>query len=256
MKNNRKISFIIPNWNHRELLYECIASIYNTGDALSHEIIVIDNASVDGSSSYIKKTFPEVICVQNDANLGYAKAVNQGVALARGEFLCLLNNDVKLMENATERLLSFLTVNPEAGAVAPLLYYPDGRLQISCRRFPTVASILLEKLHINKFGHHMKLKLTPEEHLSGGEVLQPMASVLMVRKECWEAVGPMDESFPIFFNDVDWCRRLYKNTRYKIFLCPDAKAIHHEGASVRRLGHKKNFELCKGLLKFYCKHYL
>jgi len=119
-----------------------------------------------------------------------------------------------------------------------------------------VASILLEKLHINKFGHYMKLKLTPEEHLSGGEVLQPMASVLMVRKECWEAVGPMDESFPIFFNDVDWCRRLYKNTRYKIFLCPDAKAIHHEGASVRRLGYKKNYELCKGLLKFYRKHYL
>jgi N-acetylglucosaminyl-diphospho-decaprenol L-rhamnosyltransferase len=243
MKNSRKVSFIIPNWNHRELLYECIASIYNTGDALSHEIIVIDNASVDGSSSYIKKAFPEVICVQNDTNLGYAKAVNQGVAVARGEFLCLLNNDVKLMGNATERLLLFLTVNPKAGAVAPLLY-------------PTVGSILLEKLHINKFGPFMKLKLTPEEHLSGGEVLQPMASVLMVRKECWEAVGPMDESFPIFFNDVDWCCRLYKNTRYKIFLCPDAKAIHHEGASVRRLGYKKNYELCKGLLKFYRKHYL
>ena len=251
-----KVSFIIPNWNHRELLYECILSIYSTTDKLSHEIIVVDNASTDGSAGYIMKTFPDIICVQNDSNLGYAKAVNQGVELSRGEFLFLLNNDVKLMGNATECLVSFLTENPEAGAVAPLLYYPDGRLQISCRRFPTLVSILLEKLHINKFGPYMKLKLTPEEHLSGGEVLQPMASVLMVRRECWDAVGPMDERFPIFFNDVDWCYRIYKNTGFKIYIYPEAKAIHHEGASVRRLGYKKKFGLYKGLLKFYCKHYL
>jgi GT2 family glycosyltransferase len=101
----------------------------------------------------------------------------------------------------------------------------------------------------------MKLKLTVEEHLSGGEVLQPMASVLMVRRECWDAVGPMDERFPIFFNDVDWCCRLYKNTGYKIYLCPEARAIHHEGASVKRLGYKKKFELWRSLLRFYRKHY-
>jgi GT2 family glycosyltransferase len=192
--------------------------------------------------------------IQNHENLGYAKAVNQGVASSRGDFLFLLNNDVKLIGSVSERLTSFLAAHPGVGAVAPLLYYPDGRLQISCRRFPSPAAILMEKLHVRRVGPYRKLKLTPEEHLSGGKVQQPMASALMVRRECWNAVGPMDEGFPIFFNDVDWCYRLYKNTDYTIHIYPEAKAIHHEGASIKRLGHKKKIKFYSGLARFYYKH--
>ena len=250
------VSFIIPNWNHRQLLHECISSIYDTVGDLSHEIIVVDNASTDDSAGYILESFPEVRWIQNHENLGYAKAVNQGVASSGGGFLFLLNNDVKLMGGVSERLISFLAGHPEVGAVAPLLYYPDGRLQISCRRFPSPAAIFLEKLHVRKIGHYMRLKLTPEEHLSGGQVLQPMASALMVRRECWDEVGPMDEGFPIFFNDVDWCYRLYRNTGYTIHINPEARAIHHEGASIKRLGHKKKIKLYRGLARFYYKHFL
>ena len=249
------VSCIIPNWNHRQLLYECIFSIYQTMGDLPHEIIVVDNASTDDSAERIRESFPEVRWIQNHANLGYAKAVNQGVALSRGDFLFLLNNDVKLLGDISNKLISFLVEHPEVGAVAPLLYYPDGRLQISCRRFPSPVAILLEKLHVRKLGHFMRLKLTPEEHLSGGKVLQPMASALMVRRECWDEVGPMDEGFPIFFNDVDWCYRLYKNTGYKIHIYPEARAIHHEGASIKRLGHKKKIKFYKGLARFYYKHF-
>ncbi|MDP2754343.1 MAG: glycosyltransferase family 2 protein, partial [Nitrospirota bacterium] len=204
---------------------------------------------------YIKKAFPDVIWIQNSTNLGYARAVNQGVELSQGDFLFLLNNDTKLMGDTIEKLLSFLIENPDAGAVAPLLVYPNGRLQISCRRFPTPAALVLEKLHIHRVGPFRRWKLTKEEHLKGGPVPQPMASALMVKRECWNAVGSMDESFFIFFNDVDWCYRLYKYTDYKIYLCPEAKAIHHEGASVKRLGYKKKIEFYKGLLRFYCKHF-
>lgn len=92
-----------------------------------------------------------------------------------------MNNDVKLMENTTERFVSFLLENPDAGAAAPLLYYPDGRLQISCRRFPMPAAILLEKVGINRIGPFRKLKLTVEEHLTGGVVQQPMAWPLWLK---------------------------------------------------------------------------
>ncbi len=248
------LSFIIPNWNHKQLLYECINSIRATIGGLSYEIIVVDNASTDGSREFVFKDFPEVEWIQNSTNLGYAKAVNQGVEASQGGFFFLLNNDIVVMENTTERLKGFLERNSDAGAVVPLLYYPDGRLQISSRRFPTPAAILLEKLRIKKFGPFKKLKLTTDEHLLGGEVQQPMASALMVRRECWDAVGPMDERFPIFFNDVDWCYRLYRNTRYKIYLCTEARALHHEGASVKRMGYRKEIELYKGLLRFYLKH--
>jgi len=255
IKVDPAVSFIIPNWNQKQLLSECVSSIYNTIDNISHEIIIVDNASTDKSAEYIKRIFPDVKWIQNNTNLGYAKAVNQGVNLSRGDFFFHLNNDTKLMEGTIEKLLSFLIENPDAGAVAPLLVYPDGRLQISCRRFPTPMAILLEKLNINKIGPFRRLKLTPKEHLAGGEILQPMASALMVKKECWDAVGPIDEGFPIFFNDVDWCYRLCKDTTYKIYLCPEAKAIHHLGASVNTLGLRKKVEFYKGLVKFYLKHF-
>lgn len=256
MKNFYVVSFIIPNWNHKLLLFECVSSINSTVGNLSHEIIVVDNASTDGGAEYIKDNFPQVIWIQNDTNYGYARAVNQGVKFSGGDFIFLLNNDVKLLDNTTERLLLFLFKNPDAGAVAPLLYYPDGRLQISCRRFPTPPALFLEYIGIDRIGPFHRWKLKKEDHLITGIVPQPMASALMIRRECWEAVGPMDERFPIFFNDVDWCYRLYKNTEYKIYLCPEAKAIHHEGASTNRLGYKKKFEFYKGLLKFYLKNYL
>jgi|GEM_PF-943993 len=249
------ISFIIPNWNHRQLLHECISSIYSTVGDLSHEIIVVDNASTDDSAGHIRETFPEVIWLQNDANLGYAKAINLGVAVSKGDFLFLLNNDVRLTGNTSERLKSFLDRHPDAGAVAPMLYYPDGRMQISCRRFPTLSALLLEALNIESIGSFHKWKLTIGEHLNSGMVLQPRASALMVERRCWELVGPMDEGFPIFFNDVDWCYRLYKYTDYKIYLYPEARAVHHEGASVKRLGYRKKIELYKGLLRFYRKHF-
>jgi N-acetylglucosaminyl-diphospho-decaprenol L-rhamnosyltransferase len=253
--NGRIVSFIIPNWNHKQLLFECISSIYDTTGVAFGEVIIVDNASSDGSAEYIKGNFPHVIWVQNDINCGYAKAVNQGVKLSTGNFFFLLNNDITLAENSVKRLRSFLVDNPDAGAVAPQLYYPDGRVQVSCRRFPTPPALLLEYFGVDKIGRSRRWKLKGEEHLGPRIVPQPMASALMVKRECWDAVGPMDEGFPIFFNDVDWCYRLYKNTRYKIYLYPTAKAVHHQGASAKRLGYKKKVELYRGLMRFYCKHF-
>ncbi len=251
--NAPRVSFIIPNWNHRELLVECIGSIEETAAAFSREIIVVDNASTDDSASFVAKNFPAVIWIQNDVNRGYAKAVNQGAKQSRGDLLFLLNNDVKLLKGCTEKLVHFLAANSSAGAAAPLLFYPDGRMQTSCRRFPTPPSLLLESLKIDAFGPFRRWKLTEKEHLSADMVPQPMASALMVKRECWEEVGLLDEGLPLYFNDVEWCYRLYRNTAWKIHLCPEARAIHHEGASTRLLGYKRTLEFYRGLIRFYLK---
>ncbi|HYA26925.1 MAG TPA: glycosyltransferase family 2 protein [Thermodesulfovibrionales bacterium] len=253
--DGRKVSFIIANWNHRQLLHECISSIYETEASLSLEIIVVDNASSDNSAEHIKKTFPGVVWLQNDTNRGYAEAVNQGVKLSTGDLIFLLNNDITLAENSVKMLYSFLIANQDAGAVAPRLYYPDGRKQISCSRFPTLPALLMEFFGIDKIWHYRRLTLKEEEHLSTGIVQQPMTSALMVKRKCWNSVGPMDEGFPIFFNDVDWCYRLYANTPYRIYLFPEAKAVHHKGASVKRLGYKKWLIFSRGLMRFYRKHF-
>ncbi len=250
------VSFVITNWNHKKLLVECVSSINRTIRNIPHEIIIVDNASRDGSAEFIKKSFPNVTWLQNNTNLGYAKAVNQGIRHSNGDLLFLLNNDVKILDEATFVLSSFLTKTPDAGAVAPLLYYPDGRIQPSCRRFPTPSSLFLEYFGIDRIGPFHRWKLKAEDHLDVEIVPQPMASALMIKRECWDAVGWLDEGFPIFFNDVDWCYRLYKNTNYKIYLCHDAKVVHHEGASVNLLGYRKRIEFYKGLLRFYLKHFL
>lgn len=249
------VSIVIPTWNQRKLLYECLESIVKYPSVLGTEIIVIDDASTDHTAEFIKKKFPKVRLIENKVNEGYAKAVNKGVDHSKGNFIFLLNNDTRFLGNTIDVLYEFLMEHKDVGAVAPLLVYPDGRLQVSCRRFPTPIAILLEKLHINKTGHYMKLKLTQDEHLKGGIVPQPMASALLIRRQCWEAVGALDERFPIFFNDVDWCYRVYKNTDYKVYLCPDVKVIHHVGATVNTLGARKKWEFYKSLAKFYLKHF-
>ncbi|MBF0465572.1 MAG: glycosyltransferase family 2 protein [Nitrospirae bacterium] len=248
------VSFVIPHWNHAELLMQCLKSIEKSVGTFQKEIIVVDNASTDGSQERVQAEFKEITWIRNDTNLGYAKATNQGVNASSGQYIFLLNNDVALYPDTTEKLVNFLKISLWAGAVAPLLYYPDGQLQISCRRFPSVASIVLEKVGIEELGGFKKWKLTHKQHLQTEEVPQPMASALLVRRNCWQQVGELDEKrFPIFFNDVDWCYRLYKNTDYKIGLCKDAAAIHHEGASVKKLGYRKKIFFYKGLIHFFIK---
>ncbi len=249
------VSLVIPSWNQRALLVECLSSILNSGSSLKREIIVVDDASSDNTAEYIESNFKEVKLIKNSLNEGFAKSVNKGVKASKGDIIFLLNNDVIFIEDPIEKLAECLLMNKDAGAVAPILYYPDGRFQISCRRFPTPPALILEKLRINKVGHFKRWKLTEEEHMKGGYVPQPMASALLIKRECWDAVGPFDERFPIFFNDVDWCYRVYKNTAFKIYLCPDVRMIHHAGATVETLKFRKKREFYKGLISFYLKHF-
>jgi len=255
-KNERNlVSIIIPTWNQKKLLFECLESILKHPSRLATEIIVVDDASTDGTAELIKKKFPNVRLIENKRNEGYAKAVNKGVERSKGDFIFLLNNDTRFIGNAIDVLYDVLMKHKDVGAVAPLLVYPDGRLQVSCRRFPTPAALLFEKMRINRFWSFRRWKLTLEEHLKGGSVLQPMASAILIKRECWDAVGPFDERFPIFFNDVDWCYRVYRDTGYKIYLCTDVKVVHHVGATINTLGLRKKREFYKGLARFYLKHF-
>lgn len=249
------VSLIIPSWNNRALLAECLLSILKSGSRLKREIIVVDDASSDNTAEYIENNFKEVKLIKNSFNEGFAKSVNKGVEASKGKMIFLLNNDIIFIEDPLEKLAECLKRHKDAGAVVPLLYYPDGRFQISCRRFPTPSALILEKLRINRVGHFKRWKLTKEEHMKGGYVPQPMASAILIKRECWDDVGPLDERFPIFYNDVDWCYRVYKNTDYKIYLCTDVRMIHHAGATVETLKFRKKREFYKGLIRFYLKHF-
>ena len=259
------LSIIIVNWNTRDLLRACLRSLGETCADAPHEVIVVDNASSDGSAAMVAEEFPQARLVANAENVGYAEGNNQGIELAEGEFLWLLNPDTEILPNAAERLLRFMQEHTDCGALGckllntPTLQHSNTpTLQRSCRTFPTPDVIIMEALGLSRlFPRHRlfgKYRMTWWDYDDVREVDQPMASSLLIRREVVEQVGGMDEAFPIFFNDVDLCYRI-KQAGWKIYFTPDAQVIHHGGASTRQVKPQMIRESHQSLLRFYEKHY-
>jgi GT2 family glycosyltransferase len=258
-----ELSVIIVNWNTRDLLRACLVSLQSALNAprssrpASAEVLVIDNASTDGSAEMVRQAFPEVQLIANPTNIGYAVGNNQGFAQARGEFWLLLNPDTELPPEAPAHLLQFLRERPGAGAVAPRLVHPDGRIQRSIRGFPTPAALLGEVTGLARLlpgGPWAGYRGPREEPEAPVPVDQPMASCLLFRREAVVQAGGMDPGFPIFFNDVDLCRRV-KEHGWEIWYDPTVSVVHHGGASTRQVRPQMVWESHRGLHRYYRKHY-
>jgi GT2 family glycosyltransferase len=219
---------------------------------------VVDNASGDGSAEMVREEFPEVALIANAENLKYARGNNQALQVATGRFKLLLNPDVVLQPGALGELLAAMERHPRAGAIAPRLVNLDGSPQPSCRSFPDPAAIIYEGLGLSKlfprsrrFGAY---RMGWWDHGDERTVDQPMASALMLRSAALEGIGPFDEAFPIFFNDVDLCRRLW-DAGWEVWFAPRAQVIHHVGASTRQVRREMIAESHRSLLHYYEKHY-
>lgn len=253
------LSIVIVNWNTRELLRACLASLRAALSAspLRAEILVVDNASTDGSAAMVAEEFPEVRLFANSQNLNYAGGNNQGIAAATGEFVLLLNPDTEVPSGALEALVELLREHPEAGAAAPALVFPDGRLQDSVRGFPTPAALVGDLTGLARLFPHSRLagyrehRLPPDRPSS---VDQPMASAFLVRGRALAEVGAFDEQFPLFFNDVDLCFRL-KLAGWEILYDPRVRVVHVGGASTRQVRPEAIRRSHEGLRRFYAKHY-
>jgi len=252
------LSICIVNWNTREHLRECLASIAKYPPRRPHEIIVVDNASTDGSADMVGREFTHVRLIANSQNEQYAHANNQALQASAGEMLLLLNPDARILAGTIDALLDFMDANPAAGAGAPKLLYPDGRVQRSVRSFPTPGALLADAIGLARlfprsraFGRY---RLTYWDYDAVREVDQPMASALMIRRRALLQVGLFDEQFPLFFNDVDLCYRLRK-AAWRIYFAPQAQAIHYVGASTSQARRRSLRLSQEGLARFYRKHY-
>jgi GT2 family glycosyltransferase len=205
----------------------------------------------------IREQFPAVRLILNETNRGYAAANNQGLAIATGEFLMLLNPDTEVSAEALDALVSFLRERPAAGAVAPRLVHADGRVQESVRGFPTPAALLGEVTGLARLrpkSRWGRYRVRVAEATAPMLVDQPMASCFLMRREALTQVGPMDEQFPIFFNDVDLCYRL-SEAGWEIWYLPDVRVLHHGGAATRQVRPAMIRESHRSLHRFYRKHY-
>jgi N-acetylglucosaminyl-diphospho-decaprenol L-rhamnosyltransferase len=232
-----RVSIVVLSWNTRELLAACLDSLAARADELDFEVIVVDNASADGSADAVEQGWPQVRLIRNERNEGYAIGNNIGAAAARGTYLLLLNSDTEVRPGALATLATFLDTHTGHGACAPRLDNPDGTPQLSCKTFPTLATAFYFDTVFDRW--FPRNAIIPRyfmrdfDHLSTRDVDQPPAAALMVRRELWERLGGFDPQLWLFFNDVDFCRRLWAAGR-RVAYVAEARILHHEGASTRQ----------------------
>ncbi|MCD6249422.1 MAG: glycosyltransferase family 2 protein [candidate division Zixibacteria bacterium] len=236
-KPRPEISAIVIVFNGREFLPDCLRTLTENLQFTSHELILIDNGSIDGSVEFIKEHYPNACLVENGANFGFAKAVNIGLQRAQGEYLYVLNQDLRFRPEATLRLLERLKREPEIGLIGPGYVYFDGRPHRSVRALPTYRHVFYRALLLDRiFPHHREFshwRMGWFDHREERHVDQPMGAVMLLPREVIEKVGLMDESFPILFNDVDYCHRL-RLAGYRPLYYPEATVEHHVGASTSK----------------------
>jgi len=224
------ISIVIINWNTREYLLKCLASVFRTTGGLTLEVWVVDNGSRDGSVEAVKKEFPQVHVIENQRNLGFAAANNKAFRKMTGRYALLLNSDAELTDGAARRLIDFMDTAPEAAMACGQLMNPDGTRQNSIANFPTLPALMtnetvLRILFPRRYPSKRNAYASPIEVESG------IGACLIVRKQAMDAVGLLDEDYFFFFEETDWAYRM-KQAGWKNYFVPDARIIHAQGKSV------------------------
>lgn len=242
-----QLSVCIPSWNTRELLRECLASIQATC-RVPHEVIVVDNNSQDGSAEMVESEFPQVRLLRNEANRGYAAATNQGLAAAEAKLVVLLNSDTRFHYDALSGIKHFLEARPEAGAAAPVLRRPNGRIQRSWGALPSLRTELARVLLLDRLA-----TLPWDLHQQACPVESLMGACLMIRKRALEQVGVLDEEFRHYGEDVDLCWRL-KQAGWELYLLPWLEITHHGAASSRRMRRQSWLNYHRSKCMLFRKH--
>ena len=254
------LSIVVVNWNTTALLRELLDSLRRFPiSCAKSEIIVIDNASSDLDESALRAAYPEITLIANEENVGYACATNQGIDRASGDYVLLLNPDTQVTEGALDTLVRFAQMHPDVAAVSCKLVRPDGSVELSVRGFPYPFAIACEYIGLSKLLPYCSAlsayRRRTFDYDKSAEVDQPMASCLLIGMYALERVGTFDESFPIFFNDVDWLYRA-KKLGYRVYYLAEATVIHHGGAATRQVDRRKMLrESHDSLLRFYDKHF-
>jgi GT2 family glycosyltransferase len=265
------LSTVIVSFNTRQLLKECLDSVYSSlaESTLTSEVIVVDNASHDGSAAMVRKHFPQVRLIANEENRGFAAANNQALrTLGYGtgdtphpqpsEYVTLLNPDTIVGGNALTTLVRFMDENPRAGACGARLLHSDGCFQHSAFAFPTLFQIFLDFFPINYRLTDSRLNgRYPRRLYQAGKpfpIDHPLGAALMVRREVIEQVGLLDERFFIYCEEIDWCLRI-KADGWGIWCVPKAKIVHHVAQSTGQFRNEMFVALWKSRYQLFEKHY-
>ncbi len=255
------VDVIVVSYNTRDLLRACLQSVARAATEVENvRVFVVDNASSDGSAEMVRNEFPSVQPIALDENIGFGPANNRGIRAGKGAYLLFLNSDAELKPSALRTLLSFLDTDANCVIVGPRLEYPDGRFQLSCRRFPTFLRSLwntagLQRRFPRRFAS-LQSWLTEADHTQGAKVDMVSGACFLARRDYFESVGGFDENLFLYEEEMDVmlpARRMGKEVRY----CAEARVIHHHGASSgeHQASDASLFHLYRSKYYTFRKHY-
>ncbi|MBV8717126.1 MAG: glycosyltransferase family 2 protein [Chloroflexi bacterium] len=242
-----RCSVLIVSYNTCQLTVEAIASVMHEPEV---ETIVVDNASHDGSADAIAAQYPSVRLIRSERNLGFAGGVNRAAPEASGEHMLVLNSDARLEPGALDLLLQHLNSHPRAGLVAPALRYADGRAQASAFVFPGLLQIALDLYPINRL---MDSRINGRiSSTVPRQVDYPLGACMLIRRAAWHDVGPLDEGYFMYLEEIDWCRRARAHG-WQIWHQPRAIAMHHGGSSTSQQPDAMFAQLWRSRLRYYAR---
>ena len=253
-----RVSVIIVNWNTQQMLADCLSSVFAEAPSVSMQVIVIDNGSTDGSCQMCRSRFPQVELIENTDNVGFARAMNQGFAVARGDYSLMLNSDTVVLDGAIGKSIAFADGRPEAGIVGCRLLNPDRSFQDSAFRFPGLLGLFLNAVHLSQaFRHNYVLNWDRygfQEWSEPREVDCVMGSFMLIRRAVLEEVGLLDTDYFMYGEETDFAFRARK-AGWKTFYFPGAETIHVRGGSAKDgAGRAWAYHACwRGQLLFLCK---
>lgn len=271
------VTVVVVNWNTRELLAGCLTSVIGlqspvssgggedpaselvnlqtvTGDRQPPgvEVIVVDNASTDGSAGMVQTYFPCVKLIKNAENVGFARASNQGIQQSKGRYVVLLNSDTEVLPGAVETMVAFMDEHPEAASCGPRLVNADGSLQASCHPMLTPEREFWRLAFLDRIWRRATYNQEQWDPTRAHRVEVIKGACLLLRREALAQVGPLDEEYFMYSEEMDLCYRLAR-TGWQLWWVPQAIVKHYGEASSRQVPETMYLELYRSKIQFYRK---
>jgi GT2 family glycosyltransferase len=247
------VSVIIITRNTRDLTSDAIRSAQAPENSVSHEIIVVDNGSADGTADILKQNFPSVKVIRSETNLGFARGCNLAAKSAHGEFLLLLNSDARLEPDALPRAVEYVRAHADCAVAGAQLLNPDGSRQNSIANFPTLATELLNKSLLRR--------LFPRRFLGKEQLMNeptPVETVvgafMLIRKSAWDALGGLDERFFFFFEETDFCLQV-RRRGWSVFHLPAVRVWHGQGQTAKQVSARARVEYWRSRYVYFSKNH-
>ena len=252
------ISIVIVSWNCKRFLLDCLASLRDQAAPDLMEIIVVDNASSDGTPEAVRMHFPNVTLIENSANVGFARGNNIGLELATGKYICLINPDVIVLDPCIARMREYMEGKPDIGMLGPAILDANGAVQRSCMRRPTLWNQFCRALGLDT--------ITSSSRMFGGFLMKDCrfdeirdvdiinGCFWMVRRDALKGVGGLDARFWMFADDLDWCYR-FRLAGWRVVFYPEARAVHYGSGSTDNAPLLCYIEMHRANLQYWHKYH-